>query len=110
VQAVASDVERLPISPDGGNSPLWSPDGRELFYVEGSQLMVAEVDLEQRPARISRPRKLLDGPYVWERFANYDITPDGRRFLFVRRNPAADPAATLRVMLNWRAPQVSRAP
>ena len=47
------------ISIAGGGFPLWSPDGRELFYTEGSAMMVVTVDTESsfaagRPTR--RPK------------------------------------------------------
>jgi len=51
---------------------------------------------------IGRPQKLLDaGQYVWDRYGNFDVTPDGQRFVFVRRTDDSDPAATLRVLINW---------
>jgi len=38
---------------------------------------------------------------VWDRYGNFDVTPDGQRFVFVRRTDDSDPAATLRVLINW---------
>ena len=31
----------------------------------------------------SVPKKLFDGPFVWERVGNYDISPDGQRFVMI---------------------------
>jgi eukaryotic-like serine/threonine-protein kinase len=103
VQPATGDGGRLQISVQGGTSPLWSPRGGELFYVAGNQLMAVDIQLGQGPPEIGLPRKVLDGPYVLERLGNYDITPDGRRFVLVRRRGDSDPTATLRVVLNWTA-------
>jgi Tol biopolymer transport system component len=102
---VDADGGRMQISVNGGHSPLWSPDGRELFYVEGAALMTVAIDLRPAKPDVSRPRKLLEGRYVWERNGNFDITPDGKHFIFVRRTEDSDPPATLRVLLNWLRPQ-----
>jgi Tol biopolymer transport system component len=102
---VDAEGGRMQISVNGGHSPLWSPDGRELFYVEGAALMTVAIDLRPAKPDVSRPRKLLEGRYVWERNGNFDITPDGKRFVFVRRTEDSDPPATLRVLLNWLRPQ-----
>ena len=34
------------VSTSGGNSPLWSPDGRELFYRSGDAAMAVPVETE----------------------------------------------------------------
>jgi hypothetical protein len=99
VQPADGDGGRQQISSGGGHSPVWSPKGGELFYVEGSQLMAVDLDLGRTPSRISRPRKLFTGPYVWQRIGNYSITPDGRRFVFIRRGQGGAQSATLRVLL-----------
>jgi eukaryotic-like serine/threonine-protein kinase len=101
LQPTDGNGARIQVSIDGGSSPLWSPDGRELFFVDKASLMQVTVDLRTSPPDISRPRTLLEGRYVWDRNSNYDITPDGQRFVFIRRTDEADPPATLRVLLNW---------
>src|SRR5262249_31061616 len=65
---------RIQISTQGGTGPLWSRDGKELFYTFGRQMM--DVNISYNPEfSASVPRKLFDGPFVWERAGNYDITP-----------------------------------
>ena len=34
------------VSTSGGDSPLWSPDGRELFYRSGDAVMAVSVETE----------------------------------------------------------------
>jgi Tol biopolymer transport system component len=103
IQSVDGDGVRLQVSGDGGQSPLWAPNGRELFFVEATSLMSVTVDLRQPRPDVSRPRKVLEGPYALERVGNFDITPDGTRFVLIRRTAESNPPATLRVLVNWLA-------
>jgi serine/threonine-protein kinase len=101
LQAYGGNGGRVQISSNGGTGPVWSRNGRELFYAEGSQMMVVDIDLAGEP-KVSRPRVLFQGPFVWERARNYDVTPDGR-FVMVQRSSDSIQSATLRVLLNWQA-------
>ena len=100
VQPADADGARVQISINGGHSPLWAPGGRELFFVEGVSMMSVSLDLRSSRPDVGRPRKLFEGPYVWDRIGNFDITPDGARFVLVRRGAESTPPATLRVLLN----------
>ena len=99
-QPADADGARVQISLNGGHSPLWAPGGRELFFVEGASMMTVSLDLRALRPDVGRPRKLFEGPYVWERIGNFDITPDGTRFVLVRRAAESTPPATLRVLVN----------
>ena len=101
LQAHGGNGGRVQISSNGGTGPVWSRNGRELFYAEGSQMMVVDIDLAGEP-KVSRPRVLFQGPFVWDRARNYDVTPDGR-FVMVQRTSDLIQSATLRVLLNWQA-------
>jgi Tol biopolymer transport system component len=92
---------RTPASANGGRGPLWSPDGRELFFSEGAKLMAVTINLGAVPPAIGVARTAVQGPYIWERPDNYDLSPDGQRFAFVKRPAGAAATATLRVVLNW---------
>ena len=79
----AADAERWHISSTGGQHPLWSRDGRELFYLTsvaaGAALMRAGVDRDASWTATA-PTKLFEGAYflragVVDRA--YDISSDG---------------------------------
>jgi serine/threonine-protein kinase len=101
------DVEtgRWTIGP--GYQPLWSPDGRELFFLnEGGRLMA--VTVQTTPTfSASTPRMVFDRAYVWNVVGlsarTYDISPDGRRFLMIKDAESAtrDSAPQMVVVLNW---------
>ncbi len=94
VQAFPGLGRSWTISTHGGQEPLWSPDGRELFYWEGSRLMTVPVQT-QPTFRPGSPRVLLEGRYLRRPLGPlaYDITPDGSRFLMVQEPEEAAPEA-----------------
>jgi len=83
------DVQ-LQVSLDGASEPVWSRDGRELFYrrptPNGAELVSAAMQLDAQPKVLGRT-KLFDvsGFDTATPHANYDVAPDGRSFVFVRR-------------------------
>ena len=67
VQPFAGPGGRSQISTDGGSEPVWSRDGRELFYLNGDRMMAVEITTA--PAfRAGAPRLLFEGRYT-TRFA-----------------------------------------
>jgi serine/threonine-protein kinase len=75
---------RVPVSLNGGTEPCWSRDGRELFYREGDAMMAASVRTQQA-FEVTERRRLFSGAFLpGGAFREYDVTPDGRRFVMVR--------------------------
>ncbi len=91
------------ISTDGGTEPVWNPNGRELFYRSGDKMMAADVSTE--PAFVAgKPHMLFEGPYMPTPITspNYDVSPDGQRFLMLKAVEQAEAAPTqINVVLNW---------
>jgi hypothetical protein len=77
---------RVPVSIDGGLSPIWSADGNELFFRQGSKVMAASIVLGPE-IHVSAPVELFDGPYTVDLSGHqrYDVAPDGR-FLMVENS------------------------
>ena len=98
VQPFPGPGQKVPVSTNGGLQPMWSRNGRELFYREGDSLMAVPVQLD--PFRASAPQKLFDMPgaiYNFDQFvADYDVAADGR-FLAVSQ----DPRTEIHIVLNW---------
>jgi serine/threonine-protein kinase len=78
------------VSDGGGGFPRWSRDGTELFYRTDEGLMVASVETAGDTFRAGKPRTLLEGAFLGgiggvglagNSFADYDVAPDGRRFV-----------------------------
>ena len=93
----------IQVSTDGGHEPLWSPDGREVFFRDYTGTRMYAVDVDTAPRlRIGRPQLLFTGPFFEGRVygRNYDVTPDGRRFLMVM-DAQPESVTQIRVVLNW---------
>ena len=94
---------------DDGHHPVWSPDGKELFYVPGTgQFAVVSVSTEPiftvgNPVRLQR-QFVENGPGSPPAIS---IMPDGKRFVGVVLAEQAQgpntgtPAAVVQVVLNW---------
>jgi hypothetical protein len=72
------------VTAEGGIEPVWAPSGRELFYRSADQVLMVPID-PGPPLTIGAPTVILEGPYVPNPMvANYDIHPDGDRFVMLR--------------------------
>lgn len=72
-----SDAGRVRISGDGGTTPVWSADGRHITYAQGRELLRVTVTSTD-PFRVSQPRVVLSGPYVFNTVhADFDVAADG---------------------------------
>ena len=93
------------VTQQGGLYPLWSPDGKELLYFSGGQVM--GVDVATEPAFAFGNEQVLGmrgfvspGGGI----ASYDITPDGQQFLMIFPADQEDFVAEHRqinIVLNW---------
>jgi serine/threonine-protein kinase len=90
------------ISTEGGTEPVWNPKGRELFYRAGNKMMAVDVVM-QPTFSAGKPKMLFAGPYVPtpRSFPDYDVSPDGQRFLMLKANEQAQTTAQINVVLNW---------
>jgi len=96
-----SNSESRRISLNGGHTPRWRRDGKELFFLAGdSGLMSAD---------FSTPGKLPDSPptllfHVVPRLATneavFDVSPDGRRFLLIDGRDRIG-ESEIKIILNW---------
>ncbi|HET8926075.1 MAG TPA: hypothetical protein VFN26_24025 [Candidatus Acidoferrum sp.] len=92
------------ISTEGGNWPVWARSGRELFYLNGSK--ITSVAVTTQPSfTASTPRLLADVPLQTASFyagnGEFDVSPDGQHFLFVKAREQNTLPAEVRVVLNW---------
>ena len=94
---------------DGGREPLWSPDGSEIFYRTGSEQLMATKIVRSPTLSASAPRLVLNtAPYFSEASEDYPrqyaISPDGKRFLFVKPGERKRQSVTqLQLVTDWPA-------
>jgi len=92
--------DRVTVSTEGGSGPAWSHDGKELFYRSGDYLMSVEI-LSMAPLRLGARKKVIDvSAFEPAYFHDFDVSADGRRFLFIQSEPDARPTR-IDVILNW---------
>jgi Tol biopolymer transport system component len=93
----------IQVSNNGGSQPQWAHSGQELFYRNGDKMMAVSVVTEGAFKALEIPRLLFEGSYVSVPFdwaSNYDVSPDGERFVMVTVNEQVAPAQ-INVILNW---------
>jgi Tol biopolymer transport system component len=105
---------RWQISRNGGDSALWSPDGRELFYHTGNAVMAVSVKTDPAFTH-DTPEMLFQRTYAFPApsalasqrggtFCPWDIHPDGKRFLMIKRPGTVsgeEGPRKINVVLNW---------
>jgi Tol biopolymer transport system component len=94
---------KSPVSRGGGNSPRWNRNGRELFYLNGDELVSVEVDTTGN-FRALAPRALFKiPPLLAIRGTPYDVSPDGAHFLMLKAVTSGDAqqSVELRIVVNW---------
>jgi serine/threonine protein kinase/Tol biopolymer transport system component len=85
---------RVQVSINGGRRPIWSADGRELFFWESGQMMSATL-VRDPSLRVTSRQALFGGnTFDWD----YDVAKDGRFLLIQNQYPG--PAVV--VVPNWR--------
>jgi Tol biopolymer transport system component len=98
-------VTQWMVSTAGGVSPLWSPDGKELYFLnpEG-EMMAAPITVTGSALVPGTPVKLFDahilgGGGELQGGRQYDVAPDGR--FLINRVRDADATPTVTLIQNW---------
>ena len=98
VRPLAAAAGRIPVSNGGGIEPLWSPDGKTIYYRNGTKMVAASVATTPSLAVTGR-RVLFDAPFDADPFhPNYDVAHDGKGFVMLK---SADDDRQLVVVQNW---------
>jgi len=83
VQRYPEGGQRWQISAGGGEAPLWSPDGRELYYWSGGRMVAVPVDTAGSGFVPGKERALPQPEF--SALLSWDLSPDGERFVVVGR-------------------------
>jgi serine/threonine-protein kinase len=95
------DAGKWPISSGGGEEPKWTRDGGTLFFLGPKSLMAARVESASSFA-FKTPEAVLDrGGFLLSIPApvQYDVSPDGQRFLLLKTVAEADAGESARVVV-----------
>jgi serine/threonine-protein kinase len=105
----AVDPGQWQVSTIGGRHPMWGRGGREIFFrgLDGALFAVsvetsgAGTFRADAPARVLGTRYVVGGPFQPRQ---YDVSPDGTRFLMMQQNGAAEDSPvspTVVLVQNW---------
>ena len=92
---------------EDGHHPVWSADGKELFYTPSAGPRLSVVGVSTRPGfdfGVARDvsRTFMNAPTVAQR--PYDVSRDGKRFLGLVLTDGSGPTSRtiqIQVVLNW---------
>jgi len=104
VQRFPGGESKVRVSSGGGRSPRWSPDGRELFYLDGAGAAVLSVTVKTDPKlELGAPRKLFGGAFALDSGtgSEFEVSRDGKRFAMLLRHEDPKRASELVVVQNW---------
>ena len=94
---------RWQVSGDSGIQPLWSKNGKQLFYRKQDQVWAVDVQtdsgfsISNRRMLFARPDYELGGP-----IRSYDLSLDGQRFLVVKKEQRKPTPVTEMILVqNW---------
>jgi len=92
------------VSTEGGSQPRWNGDGKEIFFTDTDQNVMA-VSVTIKPEfHVSSPRRLFYGNMfraIRPGFYRYDVSRDGQRFLLNAYQSMS--TGQLNVVLNWKS-------
>jgi Tol biopolymer transport system component len=103
VQPFPGPGMKYPISSEAGHSPLWSKDGKRLFYRWQDQVWAVDVRTDGGSAA-GKPRLLFERPgyYSSGPIRSYDLSLCSKRFLMMKldqRKPT--PVTEMILVQNW---------
>lgn len=87
--------QRFLVSKQAGLSPVWSKDGRKIYYRTISNFYEAEIQTVPE-VKAGEVKLLFEGNYR----TVFDVSPDGNRFLMVKSDKGIFPKR-LNVVTNW---------
>jgi len=91
------------ISTGGGSLPVWSRNGRELFYRDSGNIMCVEVTT-QPIFSASAPHVVVSATAIATFSSgpdNFDVSADSRRFLIHQQSSEAGQTVQIQYVLNW---------
>ena len=83
VLPLSDPSRRVQVSHGGGTQPVWSPDGRHLFYRGPDRMMRATVWRGER-LTVERAEPLFVDIYERHDVTNYDVLPSGEELVMIR--------------------------
>jgi Tol biopolymer transport system component len=106
VQPFPGPGAKWQVSTEGGSAPVWSRNGRELFYMTTDRKIMSLAVTTQPNFKTAARRTIGDIPpglpgRPGRTNGLYDVSVDGQRLLYVKASEDKPAISELRVILNW---------
>jgi Tol biopolymer transport system component len=104
LQRFPGGESKVRVSSGGGRTPRWSPDGRELFYLDPAGAAVLAVAVRTDPKlELGAPRELFGGAFSLDSGTGpvFEVSHDGKRFALLLRHGDPKRSSELIVVQNW---------
>jgi serine/threonine-protein kinase len=88
------------VSTEGGEEPVWSTNGQELFYRNGEKWMVASVDTKSE-FHSQTPLLLFENYFINVPGLSHYPSPDGQRQVMIQPVGPQENAKQINLVLNW---------
>ena len=83
VLPLSDPSRRVKVSQGGGTQPVWTADGRQLFYRGPGRMMRATLRSAGR-LTVERVEPLFEDIYERHDVTNYDVLPGGEALVMIR--------------------------
>jgi Tol biopolymer transport system component len=103
ITAFPSGGAKWQVSSNGATAARWRKDGKELFFLDPADNVVAvDVNTSGNAVRLGTPHNLFQAVGIQREFGPFDVSADGKKFLINSGNlkEGTDP---LTLVLNWPA-------
>jgi serine/threonine-protein kinase len=98
VRPSSGEDRKWPVSTEGGNYPVWSPVGNEIYYLSGMRLFAVPVSANGEDFVVGDPKVLFENHEIF----SFAPAKDGKRFI-AAENPNPGAAPRLDIVVNWFA-------
>jgi Tol biopolymer transport system component len=101
VQSFPVHGRKYQVSVNGGEKPVWSRDGKELYFIGLDRQMIAvSIRSNDGSLEIGSPKPLFDSKIERSPGSTFDVSKDGRFLIPVQEQGSATP---MTLVLNWQA-------
>ena len=103
ITAFPASGAKWQVSSNGGITPKWRRDGKELFFLDPLDYIVAvDVNTSGNAVKLGAPHTLFQAVGIQRDFGPYDVTADGKKFLINSGN-LKEGTEPLTLVQNWPA-------
>jgi eukaryotic-like serine/threonine-protein kinase len=103
VTAFPSGGAKWQVSTNGGTDPKWRRDGKELFFLDpADNILAVDLDAVGKVARMGAPHPLFHAAGIQNQQGPYAVSADGKKFL-INSGDVKEESQPFTLVQNWPA-------